>query len=394
MRKGWTTKRLGEVGTFERGGGFLKSDYVDDGFPCIHYGQIHTTFGVSTHHHLTCIPEELAKFKSKLAKNGDVIIAITSEDVEGSCKCTAWLGGYDVAVGGHTAIFRHNLNPTFVSYYFRGRHYSLAKEKYAHGFKVVEIKPADIAKIDISYPSLSEQERIVAELDLLQGIIDKQKAQLKELDTLAQSIFYDMFGDPVENEKGWEIKEMRELFDIGSSKRVFESQWTDHGVPFYRAREIVRLSKGEPIESPIFISESLFQDYSTKYGVPSAGDIMVTAVGTLGTTYIVKNTDRFYFKDGNILWFKNKGLCESRFIQDEYSTSFVIDQIQGNANAAVVGTYTIMNANKTRVVVPPISLQKEYVERVSIIDGQKDKIKQSITETQKLFDYTMDKYFG
>ena len=141
MRKGWTTKRLGEVGTFERGGGFLKSDYVDNGFPCIHYGQIHTTFGVSTHHHLTCIPEELAKLKSKLAKNGDVIIAITSEDVEGSCKCTAWLGGYDVAVGGHTAIFRHNLNPAFVSYYFRGRHYSQAKEKYAHGFKVVEIKP-------------------------------------------------------------------------------------------------------------------------------------------------------------------------------------------------------------------------------------------------------------
>ncbi len=267
-------------------------------------------------------------------------------------------------------------------------------EQEAKGVAQKGIYLKQLAKVPIFIPPLAEQERIVAELDLLQGIIDKQRAQLKELDTLAQSIFYDMFGDPVENEKGWEIKEMRELFDIGSSKRVFESQWTDHGVPFYRAREIVRLSKGEPIESPIFISESLFQDYSTKYGVPSAGDIMVTAVGTLGTTYIVKNTDRFYFKDGNILWFKNKGLCESRFIQDEYSTSFVIDQIQGNANAAVVGTYTIMNANKTRVVVPPISLQKEYVERVSIIDGQKGKIKQSIAETQKLFDYTMDKYFG
>jgi len=251
-----------------------------------------------------------------------------------------------------------------------------------------------IGKVSVPLPSLDEQEHIVAELDLLQGIIDKQKAQLKELDTLAQSIFYDMFGDPAENEKGWEVKEMGELFDIGSSKRVFESQWTDRGVPFYRAREIVRMSKNEPIEAPIFISEELFKEYSMKYGIPSAGDMMITAVGTLGVSYIVKDTDRFYFQDGSILWFKSKGLCEPRFIKDEYATDYVMNQIRGNANAAVVGTYTIMNANRTRVVVPPMKLQREYVEKVEAIDKQKASINESIVQTQKLFDYTMDKYFG
>ena len=245
-----------------------------------------------------------------------------------------------------------------------------------------------------AYPSIEIQSRIVFELDLLQSIIDKQQAQLKELDKLAQAVFYDMFGDPVENEKGWDVIEMGELFEIGSSKRVFEAQWTESGVPFYRAREIVKLSKNEPIDSPIFISEELYQEYSKKYGVPSAGDMMVTAVGTLGVTYIVKASDKFYFKDGNTLWFKSKGLCETRFIKDEYSTDYVIRQIQGNANAAVVGTYTIMNAKKTKVVVPPISSQKKYVAIVENIDKQKAAISQSMAETQKLFDYTMDKYFG
>ena len=214
MKEGWEVKKLGEVGTFQRGGGFLKSDYVEDGYPCIHYGQIHTRFGVKVLSHLSCIPEQLALTKSKIAHKGDIILAITSEDVEGSCKCTAWMGDYDIAVGGHAAIFSHFLNPVFVAYYFRGPYFQTAKRIFAHGSKVVEIKPADIATINISYPPLPEQEKIVAELDCLSGIIEKKKQQLKELDTLAQSIFYEMFGDPVENEKGWEVKLLGEICDV------------------------------------------------------------------------------------------------------------------------------------------------------------------------------------
>ena len=231
-------------------------------------------------------------------------------------------------------------------------------------------------------------------MDKLNRVIEAKKEQLKELDNLAQAIFYDMFGDPIVNEKGWDIVEMRTLFDIGSSKRVFESQWTDQGVPFYRAREIVRLSRNEPIESPIFISEPLFKEYSTKYGFPSEGDIMVTAVGTLGVCYLVKKTDKFYFKDGNLLWFRDKGVCDTRFIKDQFTTDYVRNQIQGNANAAVVGTYTITNANKTMVFLPPLDFQKEYVRKVEAIDRQKELINQSIKDVQTLFDAKMDYYFG
>ena len=96
--KGWDVKPLGEVGELQRGGGFLKSDFVDNGVPCIHYGQIHMKFGRFITNHLTEISKSVAE-KSKIAHKGDVILAITSEDVEGSCKCTAWMGDYDVYVG-------------------------------------------------------------------------------------------------------------------------------------------------------------------------------------------------------------------------------------------------------------------------------------------------------
>ena len=153
----WEQKCLGEVGTFKRGGGFQKSDYVECGIPCIHYGQIHTKFGPFIYSHISEISSDL-ECKTKFASKGDLIIAITSEDTAGSCKSTAWLGDYPVAVGGHAAIFHHSMNPVYMSFFFKSVLFNHAKMEYIHGTKVCEIKPDDIAKILVPYPPMSLQE--------------------------------------------------------------------------------------------------------------------------------------------------------------------------------------------------------------------------------------------
>ena len=154
----WEQKCLGEIGTFKRGGGFQKSDYVEHGIPCIHYGQIHTKFGPFIYSHITEISTDLEP-KTKFASKGDLIIAITSEDTEGSCKSTAWLGDYPVAVGGHAAIFHHCMNPLYMSFFFKSTLFNYAKMEYIHGTKVFEIKPDDIAKILIPCPPMSLQKQ-------------------------------------------------------------------------------------------------------------------------------------------------------------------------------------------------------------------------------------------
>ena len=280
----------------------------------------------------------------------------------------------------------------FLYYFFKSKKEELIQMGTGATIKYISRKKFE--NLEICFPSVKEQHRIVDELNLLADIIDKKNAQLRDLDALAQSIFYEMFGDPAVNEKGWPVKQISDLFNVGSSKRVFESEWRDSGVPFYRAREIVRLSKGLPLEDPIFIEESLFAAYKEKYGIPAAGDIMVTGVGTLGICYLVKEGDRFYFKDGNTLWFKDKHVSNSRFIKDQFLTDFVKDQIKGNSHGATVGTYTIVNAKKTRVICPPVKLQNEYEERVNAIDSQKRVIGKSLTETQNLLDSRMHNYFG
>ena len=153
----WPQKTLGEVGSFIRGGGFQKSDFVEHGIPCIHYGQIHTKFGPFITKHITEISSDLES-KTKFASMGDLIIAITSEDAEGSCKSTAWLGDYPVAVGGHAAIYKHSMNPLYMTFFFKSTLFNHEKTKYIHGTKVFEIRPDDLAKIMVPCPPMRLQE--------------------------------------------------------------------------------------------------------------------------------------------------------------------------------------------------------------------------------------------
>lgn len=184
--KGWEVKTFGEIGTLERGAGISKKDFVDDGLPCIHYGQLHTIFGAYTRKTITFIPKDLLP-KYKIAYPGDLILAITSEDVEGSCKSTAWLGDYDVVVGSDAAIFHHNQNGIYLSYYTRTKAFYNEKAKYAKGFKVTHISTKEIASISICVPPLSIQNTFANKIEQ----IERQKTIIQEsitdLETLLAS---------------------------------------------------------------------------------------------------------------------------------------------------------------------------------------------------------------
>ena len=113
---------------------------------------------------------------------------------------------------------------------------------------------------------------------------------------------------------GWSTENLGDLYKIGSSKRVLKSQWQTSGVPFYRGREITVLSKYGKVSNELFISEELYQEHAKKHGVPSAEDIVITAIGTIGNSYIVSENDRFYFKDASVLWLKKTSSVNSSFI--------------------------------------------------------------------------------
>ena len=152
------------IGEFIRGGGLQKKDFTETGVGCIHYGQIYTHYGTYADKTKTCVSNEFA-MKARKAKSGDLVIATTSENDEDVCKAVAWIGSEDIAVSSDACIYRHNLNPKYVSYFFQTEHFQKQKNQYITGTKVRRVNADNLAKIFIPIPSPEEQARIVAILD-------------------------------------------------------------------------------------------------------------------------------------------------------------------------------------------------------------------------------------
>ena len=161
---------LGEIGTMTKGNGIQKSNFQAEGYPCIHYGQVHTCYGTFTYKTKSFISEDLAQ-KCKKAHTGDLIIATTSEDVEACCKSTAWLGEGDVAVSGDAHIFSHNQNPKYIAYLFQTEMFRQQKKKVATGTKVIRVSGDSILRFTFPLPPLPVQERIVGILDKFETLV-------------------------------------------------------------------------------------------------------------------------------------------------------------------------------------------------------------------------------
>ena len=257
-------------------------------------------------------------------------------------------------------------NPRFMFYQVQS--FTFRKQLYnlKSGTTVDIVNKSKFNTIRVVLPSLPEQKRIVTILDQAFQEIDQTIANTEKNLTNAKEIFESYLNDVFTKKgEGLEEKKLGELFDIGSSKRVLKSDWKLQGVPFYRAREIKKLSLYGEVDNQLFISEEMFSQYSRKYGSPKEGDLMVTAVGTIGICYAVKNTDRFYFKDASVLWFKNKNKIDSRFAEYAFKTNLIKKQINcQEGEGATVDTYTIGRAKNTIIMIPSLPEQKRIVKKL------------------------------
>ncbi|MGP5287936.1 restriction endonuclease subunit S [Glutamicibacter arilaitensis] len=169
---------LGAVGEFIRGNGLQKKDLFDEGFPAVHYGQIHTKYGVWTEETFSfTLPTIAAKLRH--ASYGDLLIATTSEDDEAVAKATAWLGNTDVVLSGDAYIYRHSLDPRYVAYFFQSDRFQDQKKRHVSGTKVRRISGSSLAKILVPVPPLEVQREIVRILDTFSKMEAELEAELE-----------------------------------------------------------------------------------------------------------------------------------------------------------------------------------------------------------------------
>ena len=213
----------------------------------------------------------------------------------------------------------------------------------------------------------------------------KKESTLTLEEKLAQALVPES-EQPYKVPKNWCWTYIASGFDVTSSKRVHKCDWLTEGIPFYRTRELVKLSESGFVDNELFISEKMFEDFKEAYGVPKIGDILISGVGTIGVPYVVEENKKFYFKDGNVIWFRNKGMFIAKYIFYLYRSLFMINQVYGMSAGTTVDTYTIVNAQSTILPLPPLAEQQRIVDRIENLFAKLDEAKEKLQEVLDSFE--------
>lgn len=244
-----------------------------------------------------------------------------------------------------------------------------------------------VLAIEIELPSLADQQRIVAELDLLSGIIENKNAQLKTLDDLAQSIFYEMFGDPIANERGWDYKRLDEVAEIvggATPKTQIEEYWVGNNFWVTPAELHKEHYKGATERT---ISDEAVR--KTNITLLPVGTVLLSSRAPIGKVAIT--TVPMYCNQG----FKNL-ICSER-LNNEYAFQVLYSKTEYLNSLGTGATFKEISKKTTeaiKIAVPPIKLQQQFAEKAKKIQAEKEMIKASLESAEHLFASRMEKYFN
>lgn len=390
MREGWKYKKLKDVASLITDGDWIESRHQSEsGIRLIQTGNVGNGIFKAKDDKPHYISEDtFLELGCTEIFRGDCLVSRLPEPVGRACIIPEVGCRMITAVDCTIIRFKDCVLPKLFVYYTRSKQYKREIDNSTTGTTRKRISRKNLESVSIPLLPVDEQNKIVAELDLLTEIIDKQKQQLKELDTLAQSIFYDMFGNPVENEKGWNIEPLGMLCDVyrGASPRPIEKflggliPWIKIGdatqgddIYLHKTKEHI-IEEGLKKTRYIHSGSLIFANCGVSLGFAR----IITFDGCIHDGWLA--FDNIKDSMDKVFLLKSLNFCTPHFRR------IAPDGTQPNLNTAIMKSF--------KQIVPPIDVQKKFVEKVKCIESQKQSINRSLAESQKLFDYTMDKYFG
>lgn len=388
MKQGWEIKKLGEIAYI--GLGFTHTpEYVESGIPFLSVKDISSgkicweTVKYVSQGEYDSAPKGAKPQKGdimfcRVGTMGKPIIVTTDKPF-----CTFVSLGY-------LHLLNNKTNNTYVKYWMESSAFDIQVKANVKGVAIKNLNTGWLKDFTIPVPPLPEQEKIVSELDCLSGIIEKKRQQLKELDALAQSIFYEMFGNPVDNERGWEVKKLGEVAYIGLGF-THTPEYVEEGVAFLSVKDI---SSGEICWDKIkYVSQQEYES-APKGAKPKKGDIMFCRVGTMGKPVIVDTDIPFctfvslgylHLLDSNV----NNVYVKYWMLSHAFD-----EQVERNVKGIAVKNLNTGWLKTFEIQVPPLPLQQTFAQKIEAIEQQKALIKQSIAEVETLFNSRMDYYFN
>ena len=361
-------RKIGDICEIIRGNGVQKTDFVEDGVGCIHYGQIYTHYGPFTYSTNKFVSKETFE-KARKASKGDIIMTDTSENVEDICKSVAYLGDDDIAVSNHALILKHNQNPKFLSYSTLTNSFLDQKRKFVVGVKVSGIKPEQLAKIKIYLPSLPEQNRIVVILDTFTSSIENLKDQIA-LRRKQYEYYRDQLLD-LEGKEGVEMKTLGEICDVITGGEVPEGTIKGQQVP----------SESHPFA--VYTNGKETYGYAETYQIDSDA-VCISSIGA--------NTGAIFFKTGKFTpAIRLKVLLPYSGINTKY-LYFAAMRIDFKGRNS--GSVPNINANyvkSRKIFLPSIQEQSRIVSILDTFEASIANLEAQLKEREKQYEYYRNK---
>ena len=392
---------LPDVVWFQEGPGVRKYQYREAGIKLLNVANlVDGKVDLSTSSRYISPEEAYGKYKHFLVDDGDLIIASSGIQVSYFDKKMGFANKSHLPLCMNTSTIRFKakdssvLDIHYFMYFLKSHSFKGQLAKQITGSAQLNFGPSHLQRMRISFPTIAEQEKIVAELDCLTGIIDKKKQQLEELDKLAQSIFYNMFGDPIANEKGWEKCSFKEgivemfLGPFGSSLK------TDCYVEKERSYCMVYEQK-HAIKKTLeldnhYIDEEKYN--SLRRFEVRPGDLIMSCRGTIGEVYELPSNAPVGIIHPSLMKIRLKN---GRFGRTFFKT--ILDKIvkgEDTNGGCVQMAITAKALGNKLVIHPPLEIQNEFAKKIEAIEKQKELVKRSIVETETLFNSRMDFWFN
>lgn len=383
MKKNWTYKKLGEVATYVNGFAFKPEHWGNEGIPIIRIQNLNNE-GADYNYSNVEIPSKY------IINNGDILISWSA-----SLGVYEWYRG-KAYLNQHIfkVLFdKININKNFFKYAVSSKLKEMIKN--AHGATMKHVVKGDFDNTPIPLPPLPIQEKIVSELDCINGILDNKRQQLKELDALAQSLFYQMFGDPINNEKGWEVKKLGDCLSyIKNGANIKQAK----GASGYPITRIETLSGGLFNRDRMGYADIFSTEKYTSY-IMREGDILMSHINSktyVGRAVIYKKRENEQIIHGmNLLLLRViLSLLSPMYLNFYFKTNYFRDKVAQNRKDAVnQSSISMSDLKRIPVMLPPLPLQQSFAAKIEAIEKQKALIKQSIADMETLLASRMQYWF-
>lgn len=267
--------------------------------------------------------------------------------------------------------------------------------KLRSGACMPNIKKSDLAEFEFEYNFDNNYQNVVVnQLDNLENLINLRKQQLAKLDELVKSRFVEMFGDIKTGDYKFETRKLGEVAEVGSSHRVFTTEFVEEGVPFYRGTEIGELANGIKPENPYRITKEHYDRLACGETKPKLGDLLMPSICNKGQVWMVDTDEPFYYKDGRVLCISpNRKLFNCKYLE-QFMREKTIVEYPKLGSGSTFAEFKIFLLKDIEVLIPPIELQNQFATFVEQTDKSKFEIQKSLNQLETLKKALMQKYFG